>query len=333
MFQTAAPGDGESHWPVPASRCDNLVIVTDHKPPIKIFGDRTLDEITNLRLFRLKQRTLPWRFEIRHLPGTSNQAADATSRHPSQSSTENTVSLGSPSFPDIAELALMNTIRNDTQELGAISWSLLATETAADVSLGPLLRSVEQGKPIASDNPTLTSLRPICKSLYAEEGVLLYQNRVVVSTSLHRRVLQNLHAAHQGTSWMEQRARTIVYGPGISKDIRETREGCADWNRNAPSQAATPPLPSTPPLSPFKAVFANFFDYRGCHYLVIGDRLSGWVEVLSSTAGTNLAGSAGLVCHLRSFFATFGVPEEISSDSGPEFTAKGTQDFLRLWGV
>ena len=132
---------------------------------------------------------------------------------------------------------------------------------------------------------------------------------------------------------MEQRARAIVYWPGISKDIRETREGCADCNRNAPSQAATPPLPSTPPLSPFEAVFADFFDYRGCHYLVVGDRLSGWVEVLSSTAGTNLAGSAGLVRHLCSFFATFGVPEEISSDGGPEFTAKGTQDFLRLWGV
>ena len=164
--------------------CDNLVIVTDHKPLIMIFSDRTLDEITNLCLFCLKQRTLPWHFEIRHLPGTSNHAADATSRHPSQSSPENTVSLGSPSFPDIADLALMNTIRNDTQELGAISWSLLATETAADVSLGPLLQSVEQGTPIASDDPTLTSLRPICKSLYAEEGVLLYQDRVVVPPSL-----------------------------------------------------------------------------------------------------------------------------------------------------
>ena len=39
---------------------------------------------------------------------------------------------------------------------------------------------------------------------------------------------------------MEQRARAIVYWPGISKDIRETREGCADCNLNAPSQAATP---------------------------------------------------------------------------------------------
>ena len=39
--------------------CDNLVVVTNHKPLVKIFGDRTLDDISNSRLFRLKQRTLP----------------------------------------------------------------------------------------------------------------------------------------------------------------------------------------------------------------------------------------------------------------------------------
>ncbi len=44
-------------------------------------GDRTLNEILNSRLFKLKQRTLPWVFEIAHLPGKTNTAADATSRH------------------------------------------------------------------------------------------------------------------------------------------------------------------------------------------------------------------------------------------------------------
>ena len=60
----------------------NLVVVTDHKALVKIFGDRTLDEITNSRLFRLKQRTLPWRFDIRHLPGKSNHAAASSVRTP-----------------------------------------------------------------------------------------------------------------------------------------------------------------------------------------------------------------------------------------------------------
>jgi hypothetical protein len=36
---------------------------------------------------------------------------------------------------------------------------------------------------------------------------------------------------------------------------------------------------------------------------------------------------------LRSLFATFGVPDELSSDGGPEFTAGLTKDFLESWGV
>ena len=50
-----------------------------------MFGDRTLDENTTIRLFRLKQRTLMclmWRFEIFLLPGLSNQADDAALRNP-----------------------------------------------------------------------------------------------------------------------------------------------------------------------------------------------------------------------------------------------------------
>ena len=104
-------------------------------------------------------------------------------------------------------------------------------------------------------------------------------------------------------------------------------------NRNAPSQTATPPFPSTPPSTPFEAVFADFCKYGGHQYLVIGDRLSGWVEVLQSPQSSDLAGAAGLVRHLRSFFVTFGVPEEISSDGGPEFSARSTETFFRLWGV
>ena len=210
---------------------------------------------------------------------------------------------------------------------------LLAKETTTVTSLGHLLQLIKQGKQTASNDPLLTSLHPICESLYSEEGILLYQDRVMVPPSLCCRVLQNLHVAHKGTSTMEQCALTIVYWPGMLKDIRETRKGCTDCNKNTPLWAATPPLQSMPPLSPFEAIFADFFDYWGCHYLVIGDRLSSWVEVLSSTAGTNLTDSAGLVRHLHSFFATFSISEEISSDIGPEFPAKGTQDFLRLWGV
>ena len=65
--------------------CDNLVVVTDHKPLIQLFEDHSLDQITNPRLFSLKQTTLPWKFSVVHKAGKENHFADATSRNPASS--------------------------------------------------------------------------------------------------------------------------------------------------------------------------------------------------------------------------------------------------------
>ena len=115
--------------------CDNLIIITDHKLLVKIFGDRTLDEISNSGFFRLKQRTLPWHFDIVHHHRQYNQATDATSRHPSPSGSVKDFTLGTPSNADMAELALMATICSHAEEATVIHRSLIADATARDKSL------------------------------------------------------------------------------------------------------------------------------------------------------------------------------------------------------
>ena len=104
--------------------CDDLLVVTDHKPLIKIFGDRTLDEIDNTRLFRLKQRSLPWRFTIIHMPGKTNLAADATSRHPSPSIAVNCLGIN-----DHIEHAIAATIQREAADIVSLSWRRIAEET------------------------------------------------------------------------------------------------------------------------------------------------------------------------------------------------------------
>ena len=90
-----------------------------------------------------------------------------------------------------------------------------------------------------------------------------------------------------------------------------------------------PDIPSTP----FESIFADFCYVADHQFLIAGDRLSGWVEVFSSKSGGPNAGAGGLIAHLRSLFAIFGVPFILSSDGGPEFQASATSDFLRRWGV
>lgn len=38
--------------------CPKLVTDTDHRPLVRLFGDKTLMDIANPRLFRLEERTL-----------------------------------------------------------------------------------------------------------------------------------------------------------------------------------------------------------------------------------------------------------------------------------
>ena len=107
------------------------MVVTDHKPLVKILGDRTLHEITNTRLFRLKQRTLPWSFSIAHLPGKTNHAADATSRNPSASLNDysDEVSYSLRPIDGEVEECHVSAISDDVTSAFALSWSEIKSAT------------------------------------------------------------------------------------------------------------------------------------------------------------------------------------------------------------
>ena len=138
--------------------------------------------------------------------------------------------------------------------------------------------SLEQTKYFTQgcDNLLITPLWNIRCSLYvAQDDVVMYGDRVVIPTSLRKRVLGILHSAHQGVSGMEAMAQLLLYWPGIATGIQKTRDECLICCKNAPSQ---PPLPLTLPdipSTPFESVFADYFDVSDYRYLVAGDRLVG----------------------------------------------------------
>ena len=49
--------------------CPNLTVVVDHKPLVRILSDKSLQNIKNPRLFNLKEKTLMYKFQIKHVPG------------------------------------------------------------------------------------------------------------------------------------------------------------------------------------------------------------------------------------------------------------------------
>ncbi|VDI02177.1 Hypothetical predicted protein [Mytilus galloprovincialis] len=68
--------------------CEELIIAVDHKPLLKFFGDRSLDQISNTRLRNLKEKTLRYKFKMMHVAGAKHRAADTVSRNPTGNNSE-----------------------------------------------------------------------------------------------------------------------------------------------------------------------------------------------------------------------------------------------------
>ena len=159
-------------------------------------------------------------------------------------------------------------------------------------------------------------------------GVILYKDRIIVPPSLRGEVLSTLHAANQGISIMTARPESSVFWPSISADISTTRKKLRTLPPDGTSEPGAPPTPPIPVVYPFQAVCSDFFVHRGVHYFVTMDRYSNWPIISQSTGG-----ATGLINHLHRASVTYGTPEELASDGGPEFTSTETRAFLYRWGV
>ena len=104
---------------------------TDHHPLIPIFSNRRLDKIENTRLFRIKKRTLIWRFDIGYVPGEFNIFSDTISRYPSSYAE---IGAFVDAF-DREEQDIVAGIFNDVNKFCAVTWDRIRAESINDCEL------------------------------------------------------------------------------------------------------------------------------------------------------------------------------------------------------
>ena len=339
-----APVEGEAlacEWALESTRHytlgnTKLLIATDHKPLLKILGDRKLEDIDNPRLAKLKEKMLRWKFDIIHVPGKIHVGPDTLSRQ------EVTVALVNMFAPAPAASECWDSTEDLEAGLEAvvaaniphpISWQEVREAVACDKVMTMLADQISDGFP-----PDKKLLRLELREYYQHredltqvDRVPLYKGRVIVPVSLRSAVLETLHSAHQGVTGMTLRAQGSVWWPGITPQIKETRDKCKNCIEHAPSQPSAPPLPLPQPDYPFQCLASDYFQESGHHYLVIADRFSGWPTV--QFCGRSTASAGKLIECLREYFAMHGIPEEISTDGGSTYMAYETQKFLSDYGV
>ena len=339
--------------------CDNLIIAVDHKPLLGILGDKSLDDIENPRLENLKEKTLRYRFSIVHVAGVKNKVADAASRFPTcepdhyeisslqvndterltrevvratRQNPEKNDLIDSEEVEDAVEAnveASVLSIGGSQGQCEAVTFAAVVKESATDNEVKQLVELVRSGIPDNKEQwpENLANYYRVRNDLSEKDGVLSYRKRVIIPRSLRQEVLNILHAAHQGCSSMEARASQSVWWPNLKKHIENKRASCQPCTRSAPSQPSLPPIPPPRPEYPMQQICSDIAHHGGFTYVVIVDRFSNWPSVYQ------VKKAEGLVKALRSHFITHGAPEEISTDGGPEYTAKETQNFLQRWNV
>ena len=158
----------------------DLIVAVDHKPLLKTFGDRSLDDIPNPRLRNLKEKSLRYRFRVVHIPGVRHAAADAISHHPVGVPTplslpDDIATVIDPSDPlnhlglphdflvairthveDTAEVCTQETSQ-PIEMIRSVTWDDVRQATTSDPSMLKLLEFIEDGFPKLRNELPLTS--------------------------------------------------------------------------------------------------------------------------------------------------------------------------------
>ena len=322
--------------------CPNLIVAVDHKPLLGLLGDKSLGDIENPRLRRFKERTLMYNFKMIHVPGALNKVADTASRFPgkeervvgllqlgaTQSDFEETEEIESLERLVTAEIA-------STEILWAVTLARVKTETGKDPLMTKLMDKLTKvggtGSRCSDEtwDDELLEFKLIKDDLRVHDDVLYYGHMFVIPETLRSEVLNILHSAHQGVTGMKDRASGSVWWRKMNQDIESRRRRCTGCNWSTPSNPAPTPSKPVSPDYPMQSLCCDKAHVGKHTYFVLVDRFSNWPSICQTTGG----GVKELVMFLRKHFENFGVPEDLTSDGGPEFVAYEVQNFLKRWGV
>ena len=249
-------------------------LCTDYRPLIPILNSYSLDQIENPRLQRLTLKLRPYQFVAKWRKGTDNAFADALSLHPVDTPHSDEEFGENPALSAPAVRACLR--QDDDDHSVDLHFSELLEAARADPDYQALVHAVRHGFPTNSANadPAVKPYLTVREHLSVDSDLVLKGQHVVVPRALRSRVLQDLHAAHQGLTRAQGRARQIVFWPNISNDIANTVRSCEMCRLHAPSQCKEPirVTEDRRPTLPFESVSADLFSCQGWEFLVYADR-------------------------------------------------------------
>ncbi|XP_026281310.1 uncharacterized protein K02A2.6-like [Frankliniella occidentalis] len=213
--------------------------------------------------------------------------------------------------------------------LEAKDWSPISAKDICNASsVDPLLSKVIQWVKFGWPQSVPEEAKPYYlkrDELSMMKGCLLRGYCTVVPPALQDIALKLAHSLHFGIAHTKAMARSLIWWPGMSRELEKEVTACVECQKNA----SAPPKSTSACWPAAREVWERVhLDYAGPvegHYLLIGiDAYSKWpfVKVVNNLT------AATLITHIRYIFADFGIPCTIVNDNGAQLVSKEFEQFL-----
>ena len=299
----------------------SFVLYTDHKPLTTIFGSKVgIPPLAAARLQRWALLLSAYQYSIEYKPTTTHANADGLSRLPINDDTvgDEMESNVDPMVFNISQIQML-----------PVTSGKLKAYTARDTILSQVLTYTRQGWPTKIPD----AMKPFWTrrdEITIEGDCLLWGLRVLVPQKLQVQVLEELHQGHPGASRMKALARSYVWWPGLDLDLENLAKSCLQCQEVKVSPPVAPLHPWVWPAQPWQRIHIDFAGpFLGSNFLVVVDAHSKWPEVVEMKTLT----SAKTIEALRELFATYGLPQQLVSDNGSQFTSEEFAQFMTTNGI
>lgn len=193
-----------------------FTVDSDHKP-LEIIFKKTLSKCP-ARLQGMRIKLQPYSFDLIYKPGKELLLADALLR----SFCEN-----SEDFFD-GEIETHVAMIVESLPMSKQKLKMFQDETAKDEELQAVLKDIKKGWPDEqSQISDLVKSHRFCKEeLSYANGLILKNSSVIVPKRLREDMLNRIHFSHMGIEKSKNKAREVMYWPGMSKEIEGKFSNC-----------------------------------------------------------------------------------------------------------
>ena len=289
------------------------VVESDHKP-LQYILNRPLHQAP-LRLQKMMLTLQRYDLKVKYRPGVELSVADALSRSYPPETAETL----------IPELEVNEVHLTAHLPISPEKYVEMQQATAADPVMQALTSIIQQGWP-KSKKDVPHALRQYWD--YRDELSTHNTQRLIVPYSWRKEMLVRIHESHQGIVKCKQRARDILFWPGMSSQIDDKVSTCSTCSQFQRAQPKEPMVIQELPDRPWAKIGSDLFELNGAHYLLSVDYYSKWIEI----AKLSNINSYNVICHLKSQFAKYGIPDELISDNGPQYSSLAFKEFSNNYG-